>query len=583
MRASVKNRSVRVDPSRTAAIAIVGVCLLIGGSTSARADIVAAVLPSSRSIDVTQQATAFATLINTGEEPAEDCFIAPKTDQPVEFSYQPTRTSDNAPIGVPDAPVDIPPGTAQSFLLRLQPQATFAPTLVEFTFKCASGAPAQVVAGINTLLLSSNDESVADVIALALTIPSPPALRSDGIVYLPGVGQPDAFAVAAYNLGSSDTLTVSATSHSPDLALDISLCESNPVTSACIGPPTTEIAKAIGANETPTFVAFVSARGDFPFDVVKHRIAVEFRDAAGIVRGSTSVAVRLAPTGAPYTLSGLNFGPYLELNEDPNLGAVIGEERVRKLLKVVASHTFWVRSFGVTGGLEHVGPIAHELGLKHALGTWISGDLSANEQALSAAIEAARAGHADLVIVGSETMLRRDVPEATLIDYITRVKAALPGVLVTTADVYGELLSRPALLDAVDVVLANFYPYWEGVSIEQAMVVVHDQHTKLANAAPGKPVIVSESGWPSCGDVVGDAVPSNENAVSYLLNFVSWARTNRVMYFYFEAFDELWKERYEGPQGACWGLWDSALRLKDGVQRVFDGETTPDSWSTATQ
>jgi len=59
-----------------------------------------------------------------------------------------------------------------------------------------------------------------------------------------------------------------------------------------------------------------------------------------------------------------------------------------------------------------------------------------------------------------------------------------------------------------------------------------------------------------CGERIGDAVPSPENAVLYFLNSVSWARATHVDYFYFEAFDEACMAQYEGPQGTCWRIWD---------------------------
>lgn len=43
----------------------------------------------------------------------------------------------------------------------------------------------------------------------------------------------------------------------------------------------------------------------------------------------------------------------------------------------------------------------------------------------------------------------------------------------------------------------------------------------MLEAAEGKKVIVSETGWPSEGKKVGDAVASLENATFYFFNFVS--------------------------------------------------------------
>ena len=75
-------------------------------------------------------------------------------------------------------------------------------------------------------------------------------------------------------------------------------------------------------------------------------------------------------------------------------------------------------------------------------------------------VDVAKQGHLDLAIVGSEVLLRGDLKESELITYIGQVKQRLaedPSVPipVTTADVYGELLSHPTVLSAVDVVFAN--------------------------------------------------------------------------------------------------------------------------------
>jgi hypothetical protein len=111
------------------------------------------------------------------------------------------------------------------------------------------------------------------------------------------------------------------------------------------------------------------------------------------------------------------------------------------------------------------------------------------------------------------------------------------------------------------------------------MARLHAWHQQMVAAAGGKKVVVSETGWPSGGNTVGGAVPSPEAAAAQFLNFVSWARANSVDYFYFEAFDESWKAAAEGPQGAHWGIWDSAGNMKPGMQAVFAGDTVPDNWS----
>ena len=279
-----------------------------------------------------------------------------------------------------------------------------------------------------------------------------------------------------------------------------------------------------------------------------------------------------------YKVYGLDFSPFID-GQDPNWGSQVDEAQLKNRLEVVAPYTEWIRTFGCRNGLEKTGQIAHELGLKSALGAWIGAYEKENEIEIENLIAAVNDGDSDMLIIGSEVLLRGDVTEDELVNYIYYVKQMTTDIPVAYADVYSEILDHPAVVDASDVILVNYYPYWEGIVIENAVASIHRWHEKVTRAANGKPVVVSETGWPSDGDTVGNAVASSENASRFFLNFVSWARANDVPYFYFEAFDENWKAAYEGPQGSHWGIWDKEGKLKSGMAVVFNGHTMADNWS----
>lgn len=285
-------------------------------------------------------------------------------------------------------------------------------------------------------------------------------------------------------------------------------------------------------------------------------------------------------SGQNYQLMGVNFGPFIT-GQDPNLGDRADASQLTDRMQLIGENAEWLRTYGMSNGLEEAGTIARSLGYKTALGAWIDRDSADNDREIDALITAAQAGEADLLIIGSEVLLRRDATADELISYIDRVKAADTGIPVAYADQHEMLLANPSVIEAVDVVLANYYPYWSGVSIEHAVSAVHAWHQQVIEASAGKQVMVSETGWPDCGDEIGNAVPSPQNASDYFLNFISWARANEVGYFYFEAFDEAWKADYEGPQGACWGIWDTVGNLKPGMHRVFNDLTLADNWSDA--
>lgn len=326
---------------------------------------------------------------------------------------------------------------------------------------------------------------------------------------------------------------------------------------------------------------------------MKNRIASAFRTTLWILASTVSGIAALGETapvgsvevGAPaYKVHGISFSPYIDGDEDPNLGeGQITPMELQSRVELVAPFTRWIRTFGCNADLREIGRLAHQLGLESAIGAWIDGDPVEDQKQIDCLIEEALEGHVDIAIVGSETLLRGTISEAEVIQRIQEVRQALQSaaldIPVTTADVYGILLSHPTVIEAVDLVFVNYYPYWEGRSLDLAVAHLHLWHQQMNAAAGGKEVIVSETGWPSCGDQIGEALPSPDNAAFYFLVFASWAQANSVKYFYFESFDESWKAGLEGPQGACWGVWNGSGVSKAGMEKVFDGETVPDNWS----
>ena len=252
-------------------------------------------------------------------------------------------------------------------------------------------------------------------------------------------------------------------------------------------------------------------------------------------------------------IHGISFSPYVE-GQGP--GTILGEEQIRDRLAVVRPTTRWIRTFSCTEGNELIPGIAAESGLKTMVGVWLGDDLNQNETELTNAINIAKAGLADILAVGNEVLLRGDLTEDLLIDYIQRVKLAVPNTDVGYVDAYFKFVDHPRVTDACDVILANCYPFWEGCPAEHALLYMKEMYRRAQQAAKGKKVIISETGWPSVGTATMGAVPSHESAMKYFINIYKWADEEGIDIFYFSAFDESWKVDKEGDVGAFWGLWD---------------------------
>jgi len=123
----------------------------IGAFEAKELFVVAAVLPSSRSVQVDSPATAFATIINAGQALATGCTISPITSIPATLTYQATDPATNQLTGSQNTPVDIPGGAAQNFVFAMTPTVPIAPTDVQLSFECMNSNPAPIHNGVQSL------------------------------------------------------------------------------------------------------------------------------------------------------------------------------------------------------------------------------------------------------------------------------------------------------------------------------------------------------------------------------------------------------------------------------------------------
>ncbi|NND16791.1 MAG: glycosyl hydrolase, partial [Eudoraea sp.] len=225
-------------------------------------------------------------------------------------------------------------------------------------------------------------------------------------------------------------------------------------------------------------------------------------------------------------------------------------------------YTKWVRSFSCIEGNEIVPRVAREFGIKTLVGAWLSSDRSLNEKEISGLIELAEQGHVDIAAVGNEVLYRNDLSEDELLEYIHRVKEALPNTTIGYVDAYYEFSVHPKITEACDVILANCYPFWEGCHIDYSLVYMKQMYYQALHAGNGKKVIITETGWPSQGGNFRDSHASFDNAIKYFIDAQMWSAADDIEMFYFSSFDEGWKVGAEGDVGAYWGLWDINEQLK---------------------
>lgn len=258
--------------------------------------LVAAVLPSSRSALVGAPVTAFVTVINAGSVTAHGVGAFLRTPIPATLTFQTTDPATNLPTGTPNAPVDLPPGGTQTFVIALTPSAAFPPTVVEFDFSTGSDH-VTTIPGVNTLLVSASTVLTPDFVALSATTSNDGILEASvsgamatafatletrqGVV----LRHRGAFAVAVVNVGAASVLIANARNTS-SAAVALAVQETDPASGAVIGGNI----KPMAPGQTATFAVFALGES-VAFDPAANRVVVEFLDGGGVIRGSTSVAI----------------------------------------------------------------------------------------------------------------------------------------------------------------------------------------------------------------------------------------------------------------------------------------------------
>ncbi|KAI0044169.1 glycoside hydrolase family 17 protein [Auriscalpium vulgare] len=128
------------------------------------------------------------------------------------------------------------------------------------------------------------------------------------------------------------------------------------------------------------------------------------------------------------------------------------------------------------------------------------------------------------------------------------------------------------VLSAVEYGMSNVHPWFANVSIDQAAAWTNEffqeQNVQPASLLSNHPTMyIAETGWPSNSSDAGNesngpSTASNANLQEFLNTFVCQSNTNGTGYFYFEFFDEPWKDQQFGGVEGWWGLFTSNKTLK---------------------
>lgn len=253
---------------------------------------------------------------------------------------------------------------------------------------------------------------------------------------------------------------------------------------------------------------------------------------------------------------------------DLGRGLKFPKKRLEHDLRILSARFDCVRVYSVVG-MDDLPMVARKFGMKLMLGAWVNGSAQSTRAELKKLILMANI-HKDIIkslVIGNETLLRKEVSPKQLIDYIRWVKSEVENVPVTYADVWEFWLEYPEVASAVDFVTIHVLPYWENdpTAIDDAIPHVKEVLEKVTEKFPDKKIFVGETGWPSFGRMREGALPSLVNQAKFISSFVTMANSQGLEYNIIEAFDQVWKRGNEGAVGGFWGIYDHLRRDKGSL------------------
>lgn len=209
-------------------------------------------------------------------------------------------------------------------------------------------------------------------------------------------------------------------------------------------------------------------------------------------------------------------------------------------------------------------------------GAWISG-LNSREQnkaQISRVVELANR-YPEIIVavnIGNEIFIdwsahKVDDPNEVVL-YIRHVRARITQP-VTVVDDYNFWNKQHAqkIAREVDFLGLNAYAFWNDQPLSLAMSWTESVYQDIQERYPEHAIIFSETGWPTNrvhnddtyeGKLVGKAGEDEQKI--FFDEYSEWVKSNKVISFYFAAFDENWKGGFDGTNASAkaekhWGVY----------------------------
>lgn len=254
---------------------------------------------------------------------------------------------------------------------------------------------------------------------------------------------------------------------------------------------------------------------------------------------------------------GITYSPYTKSDACKTASEVASDMELLKDYPLI-------RLYSVDcSGIENV-LLAISSSQKLFLGVWEidASSLSSELETMKQAVESSSRGWSAVhtISIGNEQV---NSGLATVAQVATAVQSArswlktnapLYSGYVVTVDTYNQVIANPSMCDISDYIAVNCHPFFTG-SVEPSGTGpwLVDQINSVSNACGGsKPVLITETGWPTQGDSIGSCVPSESNQLAAFKSLIGSAADQIIS---FTMYNDYWKS--PGPYNVeqHWGIY----------------------------
>jgi len=274
------------------------------------------------------------------------------------------------------------------------------------------------------------------------------------------------------------------------------------------------------------------------------------------------ITMNITPAFAQSEISGIVYSPTKK--------NAFFEDIIKDDISTISSFTDSVRLYKIEDSTQKILENAKMNHIKIVLGVDLDSDDNKIKDDLQKAVQFVQdyPETVDSVVVGNDAIALKQITLDKLQEYLMFFKSN--GVIVSSANSPHIWQDNPSLAANVDYILLYSFDFWDGLDAEQAARNAILQYNNLQKLFPDKSIIL-ETGWPSDGEYLDDAIPTEHEQSKYLKSFINLANQRNISYYIFAYADESWKPAKNGNTVENnWGmLFEETRIVKSHLVDVF--------------